>query len=374
MVAVALMVSCTQGEVLVDTENQTTEVVRSIGFNTFVEKATRATGTNSTALHDFYSTFYVYGWKTVGNDVTCVFENIPVEFFADDMAGQVVYTQGKPSDEWTFEAGSWYYQNIRYWDKMASSYQFCAFTPASVGVVFECLPSGVITIGTANAPVTVDTKNLMATPATALAYTGFDRDYMTATATDVVGNVSLNFSHLQAKFNIKINLDESIETAQDVSVQKIEVHNLGDKAYYESDATNAAGTVSGWTLGTASDDYVLSTPAVYSLNNANTNYNGYYVLEQLIIPQTVEYVSGNDLVSLVEYAEACVYVEYKIGGETFKCYTPLANIFSKNSTDDYTFEGGNQYTLNITVGPDPIKFEAEVTAWSAENAGDQEMD
>ena len=65
LATVALMAGCTQGEVLVDTENQTTEVARSIGFETFVDKATRATGTNSTALNDFYPTFHVYGWKTV---------------------------------------------------------------------------------------------------------------------------------------------------------------------------------------------------------------------------------------------------------------------------------------------------------------------
>ena len=173
---------------------------------------------------------------------------------------------------------------------------------------------------------------------------------MTATAKDPVGNVSLNFKHLQAKFNIKIHLDPSITTAQDVTMQTIEVHNLGDKAYYVSNAADAAGTVSGWTLGTASDDYVLRTPSAYSLNGG---YSGRYVLEQLIIPQTIQAASG-DMPSLQEYAEACVFVAYTIGQEGFYSYMPLANIFG--STGNYKFEGGKQYTLNITVGPAPIEF------------------
>jgi hypothetical protein len=67
--------------------------------------------------------------------------------------------------EWgkDFEEG-WYYQNLRYWDKMASGYQFCAYAPvAATGVV--CSKEGQITIGSSTAPVTVETKNLMDTPA-----------------------------------------------------------------------------------------------------------------------------------------------------------------------------------------------------------------
>ena len=121
---VALLASCGQGDILVDTFEPAPQAPRRIGFDTFVDKATRAAGTNSTALNDYYPTFNVYGWKTVGGEVTCVFNNIPVEYFAADVAGTVVYTAGKPSDEWAvttpFTAG-WYYENVRYWDQMASN-------------------------------------------------------------------------------------------------------------------------------------------------------------------------------------------------------------------------------------------------------------
>lgn len=468
LAATALMASCNQ-EVLVDTPEPQPEAPRLIGFDTFVDKATRAEDLNlynSTALNDFYPTFNVNGWKTVGGVTTPVFKNVTVEYFTADAKGSVVYKEDdqKPSDEWAvadpFVAG-WYYENIRYWDKMASKYQYSAYAPSTASADVDCTSDGVIKIGKATAPVTVDPKNLKATPATTLSFTGFDKDYMTAQAdaqpsadaADMSSPVSLIFKHLQAKLNIRIKLDASVKTAQDVSIQKIQVHNLGDKGYYTNDAS-ATGTVSGWTLGAATatadeagntddsgsadnnsgstddtagdnsgatdnenattSEYIPGIATPYSLNNATKNYNNHYVLEQLIIPQTInkyteptptaaegdEGSTGGDSsdegtgdasdegdgqgsegatpavvtlpVSLTEYAVACVYVEYTIGEETFKSYTPLANIFTTDDT--YNFEGGNQYTLNITVGPKPIKFTAVVTEWAEATNGDLPMD
>lgn len=378
LAATAFLSSCNQ-EVLIDTRCGASTAPRAIAFETFADKATRADANNSTALNDFYSTFNVYGWKTVGDVAICVFDNIPVEYFAEDKQGTVVYKEAdqKPTIEWsTFTAG-WYYQNIRYWDKMASKYQYSAYAPASATDEVSCTSDGLITIGTDIAPVTVDGKNLMATPATDLAYKGFDRDYMTAQATAepstnaaaMSAPVSLNFKHLQAKLNIRTKLDASITTAQDVSIQKIQVHNLGDKGYYTNEA-NVTGTVSGWKLGTATATYIPKVETNYSLNAA-TNYDNHYLLEQLIIPQTIN-KSTATIPSLDEYTEACVYVEYTIGTEVFKSFTPLANIFT--TADTYDFEGGKQYTLNITIGPKPIEFTAEVTEWAEATTKDLLMD
>ena len=359
--AIAFMASCSQEEVLVNNLEADAGVSRLIGFETFVDKATRATyENNSTALDFFYPTFNVYGWKTVGSDVTCVFEDITVSYYNADNAAETT----TPGSEWgESPATGWYYNDIRYWDKMATSYQFSAYAPSTAAAA--CEADGTITIGTAEAPVTVDAKNLMDEPATELAFTGFDSDYMTATSTVAASPVALIFKHLQAKLNIRILLDDEVTTAQNVAIQNIEVHNLGNKAYYTND--DAVG-VSGWTLVEGDADYVPSITAVedgYSLNDATANFNEYYVLEQLIIPQTLTKYAGNDAASIAEYTEACIYVEYTIGDETFKSYSPLANIFiGEGNATDYTFMGGNQYTLNITVGPKPIEFTAEVSSWT----------
>lgn len=410
--ATALMTGCNQ-DVLVEQPQPQPEVNRHIGFDTFVDKATRARGTNSNALNDFYPSFNVYGWKTVGNEVTCVFENVPVSYYDATNANAT-----KPGAEWgdSPETG-WYYKYIRYWDKMASAYQFSAYAPVAATDDVNCTPDGTITIGTPEKPIFVEKKNLMDRPSDELAYTGFKFDYMTAqsNSTDANNQVTLNFKHLLAKFNIRLLLDESITTYQDVSVQKVKVHNLSSSAYY-TNVENVEGTVSGWTIVGDPAGYTLIADNVYSLNDKkNDNYHNHYVLEQLIIPQTItKFVpqtpettedtgdntgteEGNDEgtdneggegteddteeptssvvplpVSLTEYEVACVYVEYTIGTEVFKSFTPLSNIFSNDAT--YNFEGGKQYTLNITIGPKPIEFTAVVTPWEMEVEGDLDMD
>ncbi len=397
--AAAFMASCNQ-EVLIDeTTNAQPEVNRRIGFDTFVDKATRTTGTNSTELKDFYSTFIVNGWKTVGEDEpTCIFDNVAVNYITDADA------YADYAAEWgeTFAEG-WYYQNVRYWDKMATSYQFCAYAPAVEDVVVNCSVNGTITIGTATAPVTVDGTNLLEQESSEnLAYSGFVADFMTATSNDATDKVSLTFSHLQAKMNIRIKLDESITTAQDVSIQKIAIHNLGDKGYY----TNEDGIgVSGWTLYTLPVDdeedeeeveeeeeeevlpvddeegdatpeetpYILSVTGPYALNGTTDNCHNHYVLEQLLIPQTIS-KPANSAPQLNLYNEACIYVEYTIGAETFRSYSPLADIFiGEGEATTYSFEGGKQYTINVIVGPSPIEFTATVDAWETAEAN-QDMD
>lgn len=359
-----LMVSCNQEAVLVETPEVTPEVARPIGFDTFVDKSSRATGENSTALNDFYSAFNVYGWKTVENASTLVFEDITVSYYDAEKG-----TGLKPSDEWgdKVETG-WYYENIRYWDKMASGYQFCAYAPVAAASVVDCNKDGQITIGSFTTPVSVETKNLMETPAEKLAFTGFEYDYMTAVSKETLDKVSLNFQHLQAKLNIRICLNKSVTTAQEIKITEIGVHNLGNKGYYDSEATGT-GVVSGWKLATADADYVPAVTTDYPINGTSS-YNNFYVLEQLILPQTIQKVATIDS-SLTEFTEACLYVEYTIGNEVFKSFSPLANIFT--SEDTYTFEGGKQYTINVIVGPSPIEFTVAVTAWEDAVEGNKEM-
>ena len=76
--ATALLASCNQ-DILVDNPQPKPEAPRHIGFETFVDKATRTTG-NSTSLQDFYPSFNVYGWKTVGSVTSPVFENVVVSY------------------------------------------------------------------------------------------------------------------------------------------------------------------------------------------------------------------------------------------------------------------------------------------------------
>ena len=207
LAATALFASCNQ-EVLVDaTNDQQPEVSRRIGFDTFVDKATRAKGTNSNALNDFYPAFNVYGWKVVDGTAAPVFEDVTVSYY-DAEEGTGV----KPGTEWgDAPKTGWYYKYVRYWDKMATSYQFSAYAPTAATKDVKCDEAGLITIGTEAKPIKVEETNLMENPADKLAYTGFEYDYMTAQSdANSLDKVTLNFKHLQAKLNIRIKINSSI--------------------------------------------------------------------------------------------------------------------------------------------------------------------
>ena len=108
------------------------------------------------------------------------------------------------------------------------------------------------------------------------------------------------------------------------------------------------------------------------LLNGDDNFHNHYVLEQLIIPQTIERPASYKGPSITEFDEACIYVEYTIGTELFKSYTSLSYIFA-TTAPTYTFKAGNQYTINITVGPKPIYFTTSVSAWAEEIEGNQNL-
>ena len=76
------------------------------------------------------------------NAQICI-QSCAVGHFTGDTQGEVVYktSPAKPSDEWgaTIAAG-WYYENVRYWDKVATGYEFFAIAP------YETTPAPALTV------------------------------------------------------------------------------------------------------------------------------------------------------------------------------------------------------------------------------------
>ena len=357
-IAATMFAACSQTEVIDEVVDNSTP--KSIGFNTFVDKSTRA-GVNSTKLNDFYPTFNVYGWKSIdgGANWQNVFDNVTNEYFENDGAGTVVYTSGKPSNEWTVTdpfKPAWYYAGIRYWDKLATNYQFCAYAPIAASSEVVATSEGVIKIGTETAPITVDGKNLQATPTNALIYSGFDKDYMTAVSTEKQEEVDLTFTHELAKLNVKVQKDASYKSTQALFITTLEILNLKNQGYFVRNATPSKT----WTVSTS------STEGTFAMGAGNRNLanpaddDKKYVIEQLLLPQGIK--KATTASSTAEFTEACVHITYTIGTEVFDGYYALNNIF--DNANDYTFEGGNEYTLTITVGPAPIHFTPSVTAWT----------
>ena len=345
----------------------------SIGFAAYSSKTTKANDANSTSLQDFYGTFDVYGWKTVNSSHSPVFSHVPVGYFATDGTGAtqtpstVVYeSSGKPSDEWgtPFQIG-WYYEDVRYWDKTATAYQFFAIAP------YEAVPAPALTVAAGDANIKIGDsgakydisteKNLAIVSSKPIAdkkYFGFTKDYMLAEkSTTQNAKVTFNFHHILTKFNVKITKQDTYTGSQALVVKDIKIANLAKNGYFEYSSNM---TTKGWTTdGT----YALQVTEDCSLNET-TNYSGCYWIQTLIFPQTITCakteVQSNDT-GLNQY----LYIKYSIGSEVFEAYYDLAYVFNNmlSTGETYSFAQGSEYTLNLKVGPAPIIFDAQVTAW-----------
>ena len=392
IIASLAIISCGNNELKTDLAETAKDI--PFTFSAYSSNATKADSHDK--LDFFYKTFNVYGWKSFDNGSTWettnpLFNNVTNEYFAsDDVYGSVIYLESNgilPKAEWNTIQGTtpfpgWYYQNIRYLDKYATNYQFSAYTPITATSEVTCTPDGTILIGDDANKVTVDATNLMATPATELAYTGFAKDYMTATSTVKTSAVNLIFSHELAKFNIKLVLNNSVTTPQTVTVKEVSIKHINGTSYYDSSKETAEGYKSAWKTPITEASYsvngVGTETAGYQLNgdldendDNFDNYSGYFVMERLMIPQTVQKnTTKSD--QLDDMTQACVYVEYTIGDQTYKGHYALANLFLQNTdtATSYDFLGGNEYTLTINVGPLPIYFTTEVNVWINHDAND----
>lgn len=387
LLAALTIISCSDNELKKDLADN---VNMPFTFSAYSNIATKADSHSN--LEFFYNTFNVYGWKSLDNKGTWesapVFNNVTNEYFESNAFGKTIYLENasdpkKPSDEWgniqsaEHPFPAWYYEGIRFWDKYATNYQFSAYAPITASSQITCTPDGKILIGTSESPIEVDTKNLVATPNKDLAYKGFDKDYMTAKSEAKTSAVSLVFSHELAKFNIKLALSDAVTTDQKVIVKEVSIKHIMDGSYYDSDKESATGYLTGWkspeTEITYSVKGVNGAETGYQMNGETAgtdNFDNYFVMERLMIPQTIQKnTEKND--QLEDMTQACVFVEYTIGDQTYKGHYALANLFlSTNEGTSYDFKGGNEYILTINVGPLPIYFTTQVSPWQENIASD----
>lgn len=353
-----------------------------IGFSTYSEKTTRAADANSVNLYDFHKTFDVYAWKNSGADEQNVFNHVPVEYFTTDTQGTYVYktAPAKPSTEWGASWATsfkgWFYQEIRYWDKLATGYNFYAIAP------FEPTPSPALTIdngddnikiGSATDTYKISTEKNLAVLGGTLTkdrrYFGFNKDYMLAEKSVTKNElVTLNFHHILTKFNVLITLTDTYTGLQPFTVKELDIVGLEDDGYfvYDTDMTD-----NGWTTKDSST-YNLIDSTDYILKNVpdsktdKTEYSDYYWIQTLIFPQTLTCAETG--AKTTAPAGKYLYIEYSIGDEIFKAYYDLAYVFNTDIAvgGTYDLEQGREYTINIKVGPEPIAFDAKATKWADE--------
>lgn len=380
----AIVASCSDTIKLNNEVPQPTQVEK-IGFVTYSEKTTRADESNSVNLYDFHEAFDVYAWKTANNEVQSVFSHDPVEYFdSTKTAGTYVYADdfSKLSKEWgdnwatNTSFKGWFYEDVRYWDKLATNYYFYAIAP------YEETPSPALTINNGDANIKIgdaddrykiSTEKNLAKDSTLTKdkkYFGFNKDYMLADRFATKFQlVTLNFHHILTKLNVKITLTDAYKGQQPFIINNLTIAGLEDEAYFEY---NTAMTNNGWTTKDSSTynliddtDYILKN--VPDSVNDKTEYSEYYWFQTLVFPQTLTC----DTVGAQANAPASkyLYIEYTIGTEPFQAYYDLAYVFgcSQDTTDNnnkYDLEQGSEYTINIKVGPDPIIFEANTSKWA----------
>lgn len=386
VVAAAAMLAACSDTIKINNDLPAVTKTEKIGFAVYSEKATRADQTNSVNLYDFYKTFDVYAWKTANDSVQSVFGHTPVEYFTKDSLGTYVYktNPAKPSDEWgTYGADKdwtkgWFYESVRYWDKLATAYNFYAIAP------YEVTPTPAIhiendqdniTIGATNDRYMVSTeKNLAVIGDTTLTkdkkYYGFNKDYMLADKSNTRNErVTLNFHHILTKFNVKVTLTNAYKGSQPFTIKNLTIAGLEDEGYFEF----ADGiTKNGWHTKDGST-YNLADSADYILKNVpdsitdKTEYSEYYWFQTLIFPQTLTCDTVGALTTAPN--SKYLYVEYTIGKEQFKAYYDLAYVFgctqdTTNNNNKYNLAQGSEYTINVLVGPNPIVFDAKASVWA----------
>lgn len=364
LAAVALFASCYESDTFKGAV-QEEKADQPLSFTAYADKVTR--GSNSTALKDFYTVFGVYGWKTVaktdgsGKENQPVFVNTPNEYFTADEQGDVVYnaTGEKPSKEWSLANmfPGWYYKNIRYWDKLATEYQFFAIAPydESATPVYTVTPSvpnateaqknnnfsiysesSQYNIQTeynlARTDLTADPIDEDAAPKNELVYNGFKKDYMiaekkfaTPKGTVTTTDVQLIFHHILTKLNVKIKKSDNYSGSQELKVNKLIIANLAKEANYVYSTDMATD---GWAKK-ANSTYDISIETAYSLaNNENDeNYPDNYWVETLIFPQTTNCKAAGTQPTSDGLTGIYLYIQYQIGDEIFNAYYDLAFVF-----------------------------------------------
>ncbi len=375
----------------------------TIGFTSFSEKSTRGTNT-STDLEYFHNTFAVYGTKQSNDDETIIQYlfggNATEEAGVKD--GVTCTYQGDDATGHDPLMGEWKYDFPRFWDK-SSDYDFIAYAPVSdknpIRYKYNAVKAQVGDDGNdfvlkSGSSFILTGTNLQATsPGTAEINKGFtgadgtDIDLMTSSdlvkATDrsvaVKGNeriagtpVQLVFKHILSKLNVRVNKAESLY-GYTVTVKSIEITGFEDKgtAYSEKIYSNDATTPrSGWTAGVQSATYKLAYNAgliassFKPLNEGNYTDNApsytagapIYFIESLLIPQTIV---DNQVSLKIRYRiERGAYVDDR--ADVIDLYD-IENL--RTLLDRYN------YTLNITINPEIIKFDATVATWSWYDGG-----
>lgn len=291
-VAVAALASCTNEEVTEVAQN------RVIGFNSFVNNATKATDVETTNLTDFY----VFG--SYDNDASIVFSNTKVTGANED-----IYTPATTA----------------YW-QTGKNYAFAAYADGNGGQLTTTdnvsFANGTLSIS----DYSVDnTKDLIAATATE-----------TAPAAGSDKSVGLTFKHLLSKVKFTFTTVASPEG------YRMEVSNLK----FNGIKTGASCTFSNNSISTAwsgtTGEYTVATLNDYAVTGGSAATE-----EIFVIPQSNAAITASFTVTV-----------YDQETDTQIATKPYSNV-SLAVPDNNAWTNGYAYNYTATINPDDVNDQLE---------------
>lgn len=322
----AMLASCAETDLVNPIPENEPE---AIGFETFANKTTRSFSENNN-LESFYSAFGVWAYKTpTGGSESTVMNNYQV---VNEMVGSEY--------KWVYDGkGPHSNQVLKYWDKLAA-YEFFAYAPYNDTV---SILSDVISIPdgqyAANENLQKDwnieiNENKFTGTGTA---TDKSTDWMIAAKVNRAAGaataiVSETFSHTMSKLVVILKSD--VATTEEVEVTSVSVGNVYGSGLYSYSYTTGTGE---WTK---SGD----AKSISGQFGEIEGENAYYSMEYLLIPSNVAPTFS---------------IEYTINGETFTITDKAIGVIT-------SFEENTAYTLTVTIGPDPIVFDATTTNFGSD--------
>lgn len=350
-ITATMFAACSQTEIIDEVADNSTP--KAIGFTTYAEGQTRAENSGADYtwhLESHHKTFNVWAYKNVSD--TKVFN------------GDVV----------THDGSIWKYTDTRYWDKAADKYEFYAAAPAvdkssnnmqwvlntNTNAQYDdyfTLQDYSIVGNNLNATVFSSYTQSFATLAN-------DLDLMIADkkpVTTFYNDVDLKFTHILSRLNITVKKKDITNAVNLVSLEVYNLNNIGD--FDESKVTDpSAGTNARWAT-----DKTNFISYAYTGGEEVTE-DAQYAIQALVLPQDAAaeniYLDGRDIT--LATSKPFIKLVYTITSgsnvETFAVYYNLSKVFNDAATK-LAFNEGWQNTLNITIKPTAITFDANVATW-----------
>ena len=291
-------------------------------------------------LSDHTESMGVWGWQTTSEGVTeRLFQNQDVTF--------------------STSLAKWTYSPLKYWE-IKSNYKFYAYAPHSSSVPGVKASINPDTHAISITGVTLEGCNTIdsGVPAPIANFSGVaDTDWMLdrsgqSMAGILRSEVIFNMQHILSKICVRVRRSSTFmpDSIISISIDSLKLGNFISQGDFVQSMDNASQTLSPeW----ASVD-TLPRYSVTSAKHVSIPDSAVYVLESLLIPQRV--TDG-------QY----IRVWYNIGNSG-GYINRMDNIFSLNEL--FTgFEAGKSYVITVTIGPDPIRFDAGVLDWT-DNSSD----